>query len=147
MSQLFEQVITVEEKHLDALGHVNNVVYMSWMQDVALAHSTALGLGMNEYLTFNHAMVASEHHVKYRKPCFAGDELILRTWLGELTAFATTRHYLFYRKQDRTVVFQAQSLFVCVELSSGKIKRLSPTFIHAYQPLDRHLDPTLFESI
>ncbi|TXJ08040.1 MAG: acyl-CoA thioesterase [Acinetobacter sp.] len=144
MSQLFEQHIQVNAQHLDALGYVNNVVYMGWMQDVALAHTTALGLSLQDYVRLNHAMVASEHHVKYRKACFVGDELILRTWLGELTAFTSIRYYLFYRPQDQAIVFQANSVFACVELSSGKVKRLSPTFIQAYQPLDAAIEPTNF---
>lgn len=144
MSQLFEILQQVEEKHLDQLAHVNNVQYVSWMQDVALAHSQTLGLGLEDYLQLNHAMVASEHHVKYRKACFAGDVLILRTWLGEQQAFSSIRHYLFYRPIDSAIVFQAYTLWGCVEITTGRLKRLSPTFSHAYQPLDVSIDPYLF---
>lgn len=143
MSQLFESVLQVEEKHLDQLGHVNNVQYVSWMQDVALAHSETLGLGLADYVRLNHAMVASEHHVKYRKACFIGDELVVRTWLGEQQAFSSIRHYLFYRKSDQSIVFQAHTLWGCVEISTGRLKRLSPTFSQAYQPLDASIDPFL----
>ena len=52
------------------MDHVNNVQYVSWMQDVALAHSETLGVGLADYVRLNHAMVVSEHHVKYRKTCF-----------------------------------------------------------------------------
>ena len=145
MSQLFEQIIQVQDEHLDLLGHVNNVTYVQWMQDVALAHTTALGLGLDDFIAMNHAMVASEHHVKYRKACVQGDELIIRTWLGELTAFSSIRHYLIYRPKDRSVVFQANTLWVCVEISTGKLKRLSPTFTHTYQSLGHQINPTDFE--
>lgn len=144
MSHFFQMDVRVSPSHLDVLGHVNNVVYMTWMQEVALAHSTALGLGLADYLRLNHAMVATEHHVKYKKACFAEDELLLRTWLGEVSAYSSIRHYLFYRKQDAAVVFQASSRFACVEISTGKIKRLSPSFTQAYQPLDHTLDPQQF---
>ncbi|MCH4246392.1 MAG: acyl-CoA thioesterase [Acinetobacter populi] len=146
MGQLFEQVLTVQSEHLDVLGHVNNVTYVSWMQDVALGHTTALGLTLEDYLQMNHAMVASEHHVKYRKACLLGDQLILRTWLGELGPFSSVRHYLFYRPTDQSIVFQGHTVWVCVEISTGKLKRLSPTFVQAYQPLDPEIDPTHFAS-
>lgn len=146
MSQIFEQKIVVTEADLDQLGHVNNVKYVQWMQDVALAHTTALGLGLNEYLAMNHAMVASEHHVKYRKAALLNDELILRTWLGALSPFGSIRHYLFYRPSDRNIVFQAHTNWVCVEISTGKLKRLSPTFIQAYQPLNETINPLVFET-
>lgn len=146
MSQVFEQAMTVNTEHLDVLGHVNNVNYIAWIQDIALAHTTALGLGLDQYLAMNHAMVASEHHVKYRKACLADDQLILRTWLGELSPFSSVRHYLFYRPKDRAIVFQAHTIWVCVEISTGKLKRLSPTFIQAYQPLDASINPVQFEA-
>ncbi|KAA8731840.1 acyl-CoA thioesterase [Acinetobacter qingfengensis] len=144
MSQLFQRNISVEAQHIDQLGHVNNLAYMQWMQEIALAHTEHLGLGLNDYLQMKHAMVASEHHVKYRKACVLGDKLILRTWLGELSGFSSVRHYLFYRPQDDAVVFQGTTLWVCVELATGRAKRLSPTFSQTYQPLNADIDPTDF---
>lgn len=144
MSQLFEQPLQVTEADIDALGHVNNVVYVKWMQDIALAHTTALGLGLDDYLKLNHAMVASEHHVKYRKAALLGDHLILRTWLGDCSTLSSIRHYLFYRPKDKAIIFQATTLWVCVEITTGRPKRLSPTFSMAYQPLDSEIDPTQF---
>ena len=79
MSTVFDLKITVQPEHIDVLGHVNNVVYLSWMQDAATAHIEALGLGLKEYLELKHAMVAVEHHVQYRKAALQGEEIILRT--------------------------------------------------------------------
>ena len=49
MSTIFDLKIQVEAKHIDVLGHVNNVMYVQWMQDVAAAHIEALGLGLKQY--------------------------------------------------------------------------------------------------
>lgn len=144
MSQFFEQEIIVQAHHLDELGHVNNVVYVQWMQHIALQHSEALGLSLADYQRLNHAMVASEHHVKYRKACLLDDRIILRTWLGDLNAFSSVRHYIFYRPKDKSIVFQANTLWVCVEISTNKLKRLSPSFTYAYQPLSTEIDPLYF---
>ena len=46
MSSLFDLQITVQPEHIDILGHVNNVVYVAWMQDVATAHIETLGVGL-----------------------------------------------------------------------------------------------------
>jgi len=67
MSAIFDLNLTVKPEHIDVLGHVNNVVYVQWMQDVATAHIDQLGLGIQQYLELKHAMVAVEHHVQYRK--------------------------------------------------------------------------------
>lgn len=79
MKGIFDLKLTVKPEHIDILGHVNNVVYVQWMQDVATAHIEQIGLGLEQYLELKHAMVAVEHHVQYRKAAFEGDELILRT--------------------------------------------------------------------
>ena len=79
MSSIFDLHIQVQPHHIDALGHVNNVMYVQWMQDVAAAHVETLGVGVTKYLELKHAMVAVEHHVQYRKAAFEGDELIWNT--------------------------------------------------------------------
>ena len=145
MTKLFDQTITVDASHIDALGHVNNVVYMQWMQDVATAHVEELGLGINEYLALKHAMVAVEHHVQYRKAAFINDKVVLRTWLDDINALYLSRQYVFYRPSDHAVLFVAQTKWACVEIATGRPKRLSPTFTQAYQPLDKSIDPLRFD--
>ncbi|WP_168396285.1 acyl-CoA thioesterase [Acinetobacter indicus] len=143
-STFFDLKLQVQPEHIDSLGHVNNVVYVQWMQDVASAHIETLGLGMAQFLEMKHAMVAVEHHVQYRKAAFAGEELILRTWLSEINALYLFRQYMFYRPQDQSVLFVAQTKWACVEIDSGRPKRMSPSFSQAYQPIPADLNPMDF---
>lgn len=144
MSTLFDLKVTVDASHIDVLGHVNNVVYVQWMQDVATQHVEALGLGIQEYLALKHAMVAVEHQMQYRKAAFLGDEIVLRTWLDDLNALYLSRQYVFYRPQDASILFVAKTKWACVEIATGKPKRLSPTFTQAYQPLNSSINPLEF---
>ncbi|MCT8089699.1 acyl-CoA thioesterase [Acinetobacter sp. C_4_1] len=144
MSTVFDLEITVQAKDIDSLGHVNNVVYMHWMQDVATAHIDALGLGLSEYLELKHAMVAVEHHVQYRKAAFEGEKIILRTWLDDINALYSFRQYVFYRPQDQSVLFMGNTKWACVEIATGRPKRMSPTFSQAYQPISEHANPLDF---
>lgn len=146
MSTLFDLKQTVEAQHLDVLGHVNNVVYMQWMQDVAIAHADSLGLGLKEYIELKHAMVAVEHHVQYRKAAFLNDEIVLRTWLDDINALYLSRQYVFYRPKDQSIVFVGQTKWACVEIATGKPKRLSPTFTYAYQPIKANIEPLNFQA-
>ena len=95
MSSIFDLHIQVQPQHIDALGHVNNVMYVQWMQDVAAAHVETLGVGVTKYLELKHAMVAVEHHVQYRKAAFEGEEIVLRTWLDDINALYSFRQYAF----------------------------------------------------
>ncbi|MBU3848117.1 MAG: acyl-CoA thioesterase [Candidatus Acinetobacter avistercoris] len=147
MTTFFDLKIKVQPEHIDILGHVNNVVYVQWMQDVATAHIDHIGLGIKEYLALKHAMVAVEHHVQYKKASVLGDEVILRTWLSDINAMYSFRQYVFFRPSDRAVLFYASTKWACVEIATGKPKRLSPTFINAYQAITEGINPLDFSNI
>lgn len=140
VSDIFDLPLSVEAADIDQLGHVNNVVYVQWMQDVAAAHVEALGLGIAQYLELKHAMVAVEHTVQYRKAALLGDSLILRTWLYDINALYSFRQYAFYRPSDQSILFTGQTKWACIEIATGRPKRMSPTFSQAYQPIgEAHL--------
>ncbi|MDM1247069.1 acyl-CoA thioesterase [Acinetobacter sp. R933-2] len=147
MSSIFDLKIKVKPEHIDILGHVNNVVYVEWMQDVATAHIETLGVGLKEYLEMKHAMVAVEHHVQYRKAAMLDDEIILRTWFNDINALYSFRQYAFFRASDKSLLFTGSTKWACIEISSGRPKRMSPTFIQAYQPLDLAVDPYAFTTL
>ena len=144
MSTIFDLKIQVQSQHIDVLGHVNNVMYIQWMQDVAAAHIETLGLGLTQYLELKHAMVAVEHHVQYRKAALEGDEIILRTWLDDINALYSFRQYAFYRPKDQSVLFVGNTKWACIEIATGRPKRMSPSFTQAYQPISNELDPMDF---
>lgn len=141
MSGIFDLKIQVKPEHIDVLGHVNNVVYVQWMQDVASAHIETLGVGLAQYLEMKHAMVAVEHHVQYRKAALLGDEIILRTWLNDLNALYSFRQYAFFNAKDQSLLFTGNTKWACIEITTGRPKRMSQTFIQAYQPLAEGHDP------
>lgn len=137
----FDLKITVQPEHIDVLGHVNNVVYVQWMQDVASAHIEVLGVGLEQYLEMKHAMVAVEHHVQYRKAAMLDDDVILRTWLYDINALYSFRQYAFFKASDNSLLFTGNTKWACIEIATGRPKRMSPTFIQAYQPIDAEVDP------
>ena len=147
MSTIFDLRITVQPEHIDVLGHVNNVMYIQWMQDVAAAHIERLGLGLAQYLELKHAMVAVEHHVQYRKAALEGEEIILRTWLDDINALYSFRQYAFYCPKDQSILFVGNTKWACIEITTGRPKRMSPSFTHAYQPIGLDLNPMDFSTL
>ena len=141
MSDIFDLIIQVQPEHIDGLGHVNNVVYMQWMQEVTTAHIEAIGLGLKQYHALKHAMVAVEHQVQYRKAAFLDDKIILRTWLSDLNSLYSIRQYAFYRFEAQSLLFTGLTKWACIEIATGRPKRMSPTFLQAYQPLDADKNP------
>ncbi len=141
MAAIFDLEHRILAEHIDSLGHTNNVLYVQWMQDIATQHIAHLGLGLNEFQVLRHAMVAVEHRVQYRKATLLGDALILRTWLDDLSGLYSSRQYAFWRPIDQTLVFVGHTKWACVEIATGRPKRMSPTFLQAYQPLDQSINP------
>ncbi|HKY90982.1 MAG TPA: acyl-CoA thioesterase [Nevskiaceae bacterium] len=131
----FVQIVEVRPEHLDDFAHTNNVVYLSWLQDVAWAHSVSLGLDMDAYRRIGSGCVARRHELDYLLPTFAGDRLHLATWVAENAGrIDMWRAYQVIREQDGRTVLRGRTQWVCVDMKSGRPRRQPPEFVAAYVP-------------
>lgn len=129
----FIETVTVAAEHLDQFGHTNNGVYLQWLEKVAWSHSTALGLGFEDYTRLNSGCVARRHELDYLAATFAGDELHLATWIHENDGKTSMwRRFQFIRTSDQKTVFRGQTHWVCIDMKSGRPKRQPPEFLAAY---------------
>ncbi len=129
----FIQKLTVTTEHLDAFGHTNNVVYLSWLQDVAWAHSVSLGFGMDDYRRVGAGCVARRHELDYLAATFAGDRLQVATWIAENAGrLDMWRAYQIIREQDGRTVLRGRTQWICVDMQTGRPRRQPPEFVSAY---------------
>lgn len=132
----FIETLEVGPDHLDAFGHTNNVVYLSWLQDVAWAHSVSLGFGMADYHRVGAGCVARRHELDYLAATHTGDRLHIATWIAENAGrLDMWRAYQIIREQDRRVVLRGRTQWICVDMKTGKPRRQPPEFVAAYRPL------------
>lgn len=124
--------LTVQAQHIDVMRHTNNVVYLQWLEDIAWAHSTQLGLGPEQYTALGHGLVVREHTLTYLQATRLGDELLLGTWLTEIDKLSLHRRYQLVRANDGTTVLRGRTHFVCIEIESGRVRRMLPEFYSAY---------------
>ena len=117
----FEMTVEVLPEHIDINGHVNNVEYVRWMQDVAIAHSEAVG-GRKAAHDLGCTWFAREHHIKYLMPVKLGEVLVVRTWADSFRKTSSIRRYDFHRLQDDRIVTEASTNWVYVDLASGRPK-------------------------
>lgn len=133
----FVQPVTVQPGDIDEFGHTNNVVYLQWLERVAWAHSQALGLSMDDYRRLNTGCVARKHELEYLAPTFAGEQLLLGTWVQENDGrLSMWRSYQIVRPADNRTVLRARTFWVCVDLKTGKPKRMPTEFVEAYKAAD-----------
>jgi acyl-CoA thioester hydrolase len=113
----FEMRITVDPGDIDQMGHVNNVVYLRWVQDVAVAHWLAAApvVDLDKLL-----WVVIRHEIDYKQPAFLGDEIIARTWVGSAKRVTFERHTEILRASDRSVLARARTVWCPINPKTGK---------------------------
>ena len=131
----FTQTVTVRPEHIDDLDHVNNTCYVNWCQDIAWRHSEFLGLGVADYRELNRAMAIRHGEYDYAQAAYADDQLQIATWLtrddGKLSM---ERCFQIIRVSDGVTVLRGRWEMVCIEISSGRPKRMPPVFVSTYGP-------------
>ena len=123
----------VEASHIDELGHANNAVYVTWLESCAWQHSQSLGLGLADYRQLDRAMAVLRHEIDYLAAAYKGDRLQLATWIVDSDGrLKMQRDFQLMRPADSTTLLRAQTTFVCIELSTGRPKRMPSAFIEGY---------------
>jgi acyl-CoA thioester hydrolase len=119
----FELPLRVEPGDIDELNHVNNVVYLRWVQDVAIAHWKVLATPAEQAEV---AWVAVRHEIDYRYPAVPGDGIIARTWVGAASGLRFERHTEILRARDRKLLARARTVWCPVDARTGRPKEVSP---------------------
>jgi len=131
----FTLPVTPCAEDIDGLNHTNNAVYVQWCEKVGWAHSEALGLGMADYLRLDRAMAIRKAEYDYVLPSLQDEALTLGTWItasdGKLTM---ERRFQILRDSDGATILRGRWDLVCIEVGSGKPRRLPPEFCQIYLP-------------
>ncbi len=117
---VFAQTFSVPEHAIDELGHVSNLKYLAWMQEIAIQHSTARAWSVERYLENGGVWVVRSHFIIYLRPAFAGEAITLLTWVAEFRQRSSTRCYLVRRTNDQQVLVEAETVWVYVDRQSGR---------------------------
>ena len=117
-----ELPLVAEAGDIDELGHVNNIVYLRWVQDAAVAHWRALAPAEAQASV---AWVVLRHEIDYSRPAMLGDELLARTWVGVAEGLSFERHTEIVRRRDGRVLARARTVWCPVDMRSGRPRRVT----------------------
>ena len=131
--RIYLKRFVVPDDAMDRQGHVNNLAYVAWMQDVAIEHSAAAGWPMERYLALGAGWVVRSHFVEYLRPVVAGQRMAIYTWVPEFTQRSTPRRYFFVREDDGQLVARAETRWVFVDLTTGRRRRLPDELLAAFE--------------
>jgi acyl-CoA thioester hydrolase len=118
ISSVYSKTILIPRSAIDENGHVNNVAYVQWMQDIAVEHYSSIG-GV-EAQGYNATWVVREHRIEYLLPAYAGQEIEVKTWVENIRRVRSLRKYEFVRKSDSKVLVKGETDWVFVDTKTGK---------------------------
>jgi|SRR5437667_3922709 len=117
----FEMSISVEPGDIDEQNHVNNTVYLRWVQEVATAHWRAIAsLEAQENIRW----VVLRHEIDYKTPAAVGDQIVLRTWVGKATRLTFERFTEIRRHSDGQLLSKARTLWCPINAQTGRPMRV-----------------------
>jgi acyl-CoA thioester hydrolase len=122
----------VEPAEIDELGHANNVAYIVWMQAAAVAHSAAQGWPGSRYRELGQGWVVRSHAIEYLQPAFAGDRVVVETWVATMKKVTSLRRYRIVRAGDGGLLATAETNWAFVDLAGGKPARIPPEVVAAF---------------
>jgi acyl-CoA thioester hydrolase len=118
VSSIYAKVFTIPSSAIDENGHVNNVAYVQWMQDIAVEHYSSIGGVVAQGV--DATWVVREHRIEYLLPAFAGEEIEIRTWVEDIRRVRSLRKYEFVRKLDEKLLVRGETDWVFVDLRTGR---------------------------
>jgi acyl-CoA thioester hydrolase len=123
----FEMTVSVLPGDIDEQNHVNNTVYLRWVQDVATAHWQAVA---NSEAQKTIGWVVLRHEIDYRIPAALGDKIVLRTWVGKATRLTFERFTEIRHNTDGQILSKARTLWCPINAQTGRPMRV-PAEVHA----------------
>lgn len=121
MAAIFEQEYKVVTDDIDGQGHANNIAYLKWLQDAAIAHSVEQGWSTAKYRQHGWSWVVRSHYIEYRRPVFLDDQLVIKTWVADMKKYSSLRKYEVRHRYTTKLVAKAETNWAFVEIDSAKL--------------------------
>lgn len=121
--QIYSFEIKVPESSIDELGHVNNVVYLEWVQLASQKHWESR---VPKPLQKEGKWVVLNHFISYKSASFKNDVLVVKTWVESMEGVKSKRHVSISKKADDKLVVKAETLWCYIDAETHRPKRISP---------------------
>jgi acyl-CoA thioester hydrolase len=130
MENVFTLKITVSLEDIDTLQHVNNLVYVKWMDIIATKHYAFL---TKDNSLPQYVWVVTRHEIDYLKQAGLGDEITVKTWVGETRGITSVRFMNFYK--DDILLVKAKTVWAMLDSKTHKPTRIREKVLNILQPI------------
>jgi acyl-CoA thioester hydrolase len=131
---VFRQRRRVNWQDIDPANHVNNSVYLAYVEDGGVQALAVHGWPLARMWAEGLSIVARRHRVEYLQPALLDDELELATWALDIKRASATRHTSITRVSDGTLLARVDSTYVWLDLVTQKPIRIPPAFLADFAP-------------
>jgi acyl-CoA thioester hydrolase len=133
MPGIFEFHHTVRNEEIDDQGHANNVCYVAWMQDAALAHSATQGWPPEAYQRIGMGWVARSHTIQYHHRAGAGAPIVVVTGVAEFKRVTSVRRYRIVRQSDGGLLATAETKWAFIDYATVQPCRVPAEVVKAFE--------------
>jgi acyl-CoA thioester hydrolase len=123
---IFELTFTAGPEHIDELGHVNNAVWVQWMEQVAVAHWRSVADARHQDAYF---WVVVRHEIDYLRAAHEGDTIRARTWVGDARQGARFDRFVEFTAPDGKLCVRAKTQWAIIDKARGRPIRVPPEVI------------------
>src|SRR3989304_10554040 len=131
VSSTYTKIFTIPKNSIEENGHVNNVAYVQWMQDIAVEHYASIG-GIKAQGA-DATWVIREHRIEYLLPAFEGEEIEIRTWVESIRKVRSLRKYEFIRKADDKTLVKGETDWVFVDVKTGSPRAIPDEVANVFE--------------
>ena len=125
-----EQEITVTKNDLDDLNHVNNIIYIRWIQEIAKFHWESL---VSNDIRKNYYWVLLEHQIKYLHPAFLGDKIKIKTYIEKTGGIKSNRIVEIYNTDTNILIVKSKTIWCLINAKSNKPSRITDEIRQAFE--------------
>ena len=122
----FEMTFTALPEHIDELGHVNNAVWVQWIQEVAVAHWESVADPAHKDAYY---WVVVRHEIDYLRAAVEGDRIVARTWVGDAPQGARFARLMEFTGADGKICVRARTQWAIIDKALGRPIRVPPQVI------------------
>jgi acyl-CoA thioester hydrolase len=133
MPAIFEWDHRVREEEIDGLGHVNNLAYLRWMQDAAVAHAAAQGWPTQRHHDLGAGWVVRSHRIEYLRPAYVNQRVLVRTWVAGFRKITSLRKYKIVRPADDELLATAETNWAFVNFERLFPQRIPPDILESFE--------------
>jgi acyl-CoA thioester hydrolase len=128
------QQFTVTEDDLDGFNHVNNAIYLKWLDATVWSHTRAVGLDEDTCMKMQRGMAAVRHEIDYLASAFLGDEIVVFNWIASNDGkLRSSRLFQMVRLKDQKTILRAKTDYVSTNLITGRPVRMPEIFRTTYR--------------